>query len=148
MDYSLLGSSVHRISQARILELVTVSFFQGIFQTQGWNPSLLHWQADSLPLGHQGNPIWVFQESPSAFLPHTFCPNRPCVCVLSRSAVSDSFLTPWTVACQALLSMGFPRQENRSRLSFPSSGDLPDPGTKLASFALVGKFFTTEPPGQ
>ena len=29
---------------------------QGIFPTQGWNPHHLHWQADSLPLSHQGNP--------------------------------------------------------------------------------------------
>jgi len=39
------------------------------------------------------------------------------------------FVTLWTVACQAPLSMGFPRQEYRSELSFPSpGGDLPDPG--------------------
>ena len=35
--------------------------------------------------------------------------------------------TPWTVACQAPLSMGFSRQEYWSGLSFPSPGDLPDP---------------------
>ena len=39
--------------------------------------------------------------------------------------MSDSFVTPWTVACQAPLSMGFPRQEYRSGLPFPSLGDLP-----------------------
>ena len=38
--------------------------------------------------------------------------------------------TPWTVAHQALLSMGFSRQESWSGLSFPSPGDLPDPGIK------------------
>ena len=36
------------------------------------------------------------------------------------------FVTPWTVARKALLSMGFPRQEYRSELPFPSPGDLPD----------------------
>ena len=36
--------------------------------------------------------------------------------------------TPWTVAHQAPLSMGFPKQEYWSRLPFPSSGDLPNPG--------------------
>ena len=41
--------------------------------------------------------------------------------------MSDS-LIPWTVACQAPLSMGFPRQECWSGLPFPSPGDLPDPG--------------------
>ena len=41
-------------------------------------------------------------------------------------------VTPWTVACQALLSMGFPRQEYWSRLPFLPPGDLPDPGIKPA----------------
>ena len=38
------------------------------------------------------------------------------------------FVIPWTIAHQAPLSMGFPRQENWSRLPFPSPGDLPNPG--------------------
>ena len=41
--------------------------------------------------------------------------------------MSDS-ATPWTVACQAPLSMGFPRQEYWNGLPFPVPGDLPDPG--------------------
>ena len=56
------------------------------------------------------------------------------------------FVTPWTVAHQAPLSMGFPRQEYWSELPFPSPGDLPDPGIKpmsLVSPALAGRFFTT-----
>ena len=44
--------------------------------------------------------------------------------------------------------MGFPRQEYWSGLPFPSSGNLPNPGVKLASLALVGGFFTAEPPGK
>ena len=44
--------------------------------------------------------------------------------------------TPWTVACQAPLSVGFPRQEYWSGLPFPPPGDLPDPGIKSASPAL------------
>ena len=46
------------------------------------------------------------------------------------------FATPWTVAYQAPLSMGFPRQEYWSGLPFPSPGDLPDPGIKPRSLAL------------
>ena len=65
--------------------------------------------------------------------------------MLSRQVMSDSFVTPWTIACQAPLSMGFPRQEYWSRLPFPFSGDLPDPEIKPASPALAGEFFTTEP---
>ena len=50
MDCSPPGSSVHRIFQVRILEWGCHSLLQGIFLTEGSNPSLLHWQADSLPL--------------------------------------------------------------------------------------------------
>ena len=57
--------------------------------------------------------------------------------------------TPWTVARQACLSMGFPRQEYWSGLPFPPPGDLPDPGMEPmspASTALAGRFLTTVPP--
>ena len=50
-----------------------------------------------------------------------------------RLVVSNPFATPWTVAHQAPLSIGFPRQEFWSGLPFPSPGDLPDPGIKPAS---------------
>ena len=56
------------------------------------------------------------------------------------------FVTLWTVAHQALLSMGFSRQEYWSGLPCPPSGALPDPGIKPASLmspALAGRFFTT-----
>ena len=68
------------------------------------------------------------------------------VCVLSCSSHVQLFVTPWTVACQAPLSMGFSRQEYWSGLPCPPPGDLPDPGTEpvsLMSPALVGGFFTT-----
>ena len=57
-------------------------------------------------------------------------------------------MTPLTVAHQAPVSMGFPRQEYWSELPFPSPGDLPNPGIKPASSALADGFFTTEPPGK
>ena len=53
-----------------------------------------------------------------------------------------------TIVCQALLSLGFPRQEYWSELPFPSPGDLPDPGIESTSPALADRFFTTEPPGK
>ena len=56
------------------------------------------------------------------------------------------FVTPWTAAHQAPLSMGFPRQEYRSGLPCPPPGDLPDPEIKLKSLmspALAGRFLTT-----
>ena len=46
----------------------------------------------------------------------------------SRSVASASFVTSWTVAHQAPLSMGLSKQQYRSGLPFPSPGDLPDPG--------------------
>ena len=46
------------------------------------------------------------------------------------------FATPWTTACQAPLSMAFPRQEYWSRLPFPPPGDFPDPGIKPESPVL------------
>ena len=55
------------------------------------------------------------------------------------------FATPWTVACQTPLSMGFSRQEYWSGLSFPSLGDLPDPGIKRRSLALQADSLPSEP---
>ena len=60
------------------------------------------------------------------------------VCRRVRSVVSNSFATPWTVAHQAPLSMEFSRQEDWRGLSFPSPGDLSNPGTEPASPALAG----------
>ena len=56
-------------------------------------------------------------------------------------------VTPWTVARQAPLSIGFSRQEHWSALPGPPPGDLPDPGIELVSPALAGRVFTTAPPG-
>ena len=57
------------------------------------------------------------------------------------------FATPWTVAHQAPLSMKFSRQEYWSGLPFPSPGDPPNPGIKLASPALQDDSLPSEPPG-
>ena len=59
--------------------------------------------------------------------------------------------TPRTIALQASLSMGFPRQENWSGLLFLPLGDLPHPGIELVSLvspSWADRFFTTEPPGK
>ena len=53
-----------------------------------------------------------------------------------------------TGALQALLSMGFSRQEYWSGLPFPSPGKLPDPGIKPRSPALQGDCLPTEPLGK
>ena len=48
--------------------------------------------------------------------------------------------TPWTVTCQAPLSMGFSRQDYWSGLPFPSPEDLPNPGIEPRSPALQAVF--------
>ena len=68
-------------------------------------------------------------------------------CFSSLSLVAKSCLTlatPWTVACQAPLSMEFSRQEYWSGLPFPSPGDLPNPGIELGSPALQANSLPTE----
>ena len=79
-----------------------------------------------------------------------------CVCVCARAHTrtrAQSFLTvtPWTVAHQAPLFMGFSRQEYWSGSSCPPPGDLPQPGiepTSPASPAVAGGLFTTRPSGK
>ena len=53
-----------------------------------------------------------------------------------------TFVTPWTVACQAPLSMGFSRQEYWNGLPCPPAGDLPDPGVEPVSPTLEADFFS------
>ena len=54
-----------------------------------------------------------------------------------------TLMTPWTVACQAPLPMGFSQQEYWSALPFPSPGDLLDPGMEPKSSVMAGRFFFT-----
>ena len=60
-------------------------------------------------------------------------PVRRHVCVHALLGPALFRLAPWTVDCQAPLSMGLPRQEYWSGLPFPPPGGLPDPGTEPAS---------------
>ena len=73
-----------------------------------------------------------------------------CVHPQSRSH-AQLFVTPWTVALQAPLSMKFFGQEYWSELPFPPPGNFPCLGIRFASLAspaLAGKFFTTAPPAK
>ena len=68
------------------------------------------------------------------------------LCALFMLSHVQLFVTPWTIAHQAPLSMGFSGQEHWSGLPYSPSGDLPDPWTEPASLmspALAGRFFTT-----
>ena len=57
------------------------------------------------------------------------------------------FATPWTVAYQPSLSIGFSRQEYWSVVPLPSPGHLPDPGIEPRSSALQADALPSEPPG-
>ena len=79
-----------------------------------------------------------------------------CVCVRARVhawllSLVRLFVTPWTEAHQASLSMGFSGQEHWSGLPYPPPGDLPDPGIKPTSpmtLALQVDSLLTEPSGK
>ena len=55
--------------------------------------------------------------------------------------MSDSFATPWTIACQSPLYMGFPRQKYWGGYPCSPLKDLPNPGIKPGSSGLAGGFF-------
>ena len=67
-------------------------------------------------------------------------------CSVTQSCLT--LATSRTVAHQAPLSMGSPRQEHWSGLPFPSPGDLANPGTEPTSLAIAGRLFTSEPLGK
>ena len=67
-----------------------------------------------------------------------------CCCCCSVVQLCLTLASPRTVAHQALLSMGFPREGYWSGLPFPSPGDVSHPGIAPSSPALAGGFFTPE----
>ena len=72
-------------------------------------------------------------------------------CVAELLSCVRLFVTPWTVAHQAPVSMGFPRQEHWSGVLCPPPADLPDTGIDPKppmSPASTGGFFTTRPSGK
>ena len=115
----------------------SLSLLQGIFLIQKSNQGLLHCRQILYQLSYQGSP---------KIGRYLNCRQTACICVVSHVHL---FVTSWTIACQALLSMEFSRQEYWSALPFPPPGDLPKLGiepTSLASPALAGRFSTTAPP--
>ena len=133
MDCSPPGSSVHGIFQARILEWVAIPFSRGSSQRR--DQTLISY------IGRQILYHWATGEA------HIYIGTKVyvCACMLSRFS-HVLFATLWSIACQALLSMGFSRQEYWSGLPCPPPRDLRDPGIKLLSLmslALAGRSFTT-----
>ena len=72
----------------------------------------------------------------------TQCKILSCGGLAAKSCLT--LTTPWTVACQAPLSMGFSRQAYWSGLPCPSPGDLPNPGIETGSSALQADSLPTE----
>ena len=72
----------------------------------------------------------------------------PKVLFLAPCSITSDSATPWTVIHQAPPSMEFSRQEYWSGLSFPSPGDLPDPGIEPRSPMLQADALPSEPPGK
>ena len=71
-----------------------------------------------------------------------------CKCKVKSLSRVRLFATPWTVAYQTSPSMGLSRQEYWGALSFPSPGDLSDPGIEPRSPALQADALPSEPPGK
>ena len=71
--------------------------------------------------------------------------SKVCYCFVAKLCLT---VILWTVACQAPLSMRFPKQEYWSELPFPPPRDLPNPEIEPRSPVLAGRFFTTKPPGK
>ena len=80
MDYSLPGSSVHGILQARIVEWIAISLSRG---SSRLNLHLLHWQVDSLPLSHQESPRMAVV--PINFANLDKLHNLSCCCSVAQS---------------------------------------------------------------
>ena len=74
--------------------------------------------------------------------------NGYCCCGFSCLVVSRSFMSPWTIAHQAPLPMGFPRQKYWNELPFPFSRGSFWPRDQTGILCTAGRFFTTEPPGK
>ena len=133
MDCSPPGSSVHGILQTRMLEWVAISSPRDL-PNLGIQPGCPELKADSLP--------------PEPLRKPTISKERfKCIALISFY-FQPTFATIWTVAHQAPLSMGFSRQECWSGWPLPPPGELPIPGIEPKFSALVGRFFTTEPPGK
>ena len=91
--------------------------------------------------GRISTTLWKFGN----FLPQRFCGIINLCSLYERKRMSRSctwlFVTPWTLAHQAPLSVGFLRQEYWLGEPFPSPGDLPSPGKELGSFCIAGRLF-------
>ena len=91
----------------------------------------------------------VCSQHPGGFTKLVCCPCcLPCSCQCQSLSHVPPFVTPWTAARQAPLSMEFSRQEYWSGQPFPSPGDLCEPGIETQPPALWADSLFSEPPGK
>ena len=151
--FSPPSSSVHGILQARMLEWVAIPSSRGSFRPRDRTcisciaggfftvelPGRLHFLLSwSKCEDNMWSWFWWGKDKSGPFSgTSTLCP-----LLLFRNYVVSDSVTPWTVAHQACLCKGFPKQEYWSESPFPSPGDLPNPGIEPVSPALAGRFFT------
>ena len=138
MDCSPPGSSVHGISQAKILGWVAISFSRESSQPRDQTYVSL--------IGRQNLYHWATWGALYTFIIMQIKSESSTYLLLSYFSRVWFFATLWTIGCQVPLSLGFSRQEYWSGLPCVPPGDLPDPGiepTSLMSPELAGRFFTT-----
>ena len=95
--------------------------------------------------------VWLTLASPKSRRALAHSRHLTCACLLNRFSHVQLFVTPWTIAAQAPLSMGFSRQKCFSGLSCPPPGDLPNPRIEPrppVSPALHADSLSTELPGK
>ena len=89
--------------------------------------------------------LWQQSGPETMISPRSAHINLYCAACAKLLQLCPTLCSPWTVGCQAPLSMGFSRKEHWSGLSFPPPGDLPDSGTEHISPTspeVAGRFFT------
>ena len=114
-------------------------------QTQSQKTAYISWSSEHGYLKRRDSLFQFFWLLFCPLFPNINLYQNPVLCAQMLSHIR-LFATPWTVAHQAPLSMGFSRQKYWSGVPFPLPGDLPNPGIEPASFtspALAGRFFTT-----
>ena len=158
MDCNPVGCCVHRILQAKILEWVAISSLRGSSwpRDQTWVSCIASrfftvWTTREAPLyKHFNFDIYVQFEDVRheiySYITFHISGNIASL-MLSCSLLSDS-ATSWTVAHEAPLFMGYPRQEYWSGLPFPPPGNLPDPGIESVFPALQTDCLPSEPSGK
>ena len=139
-DYLLLNSKFSKIQRLQ----PTLLCYQFMGQKLGQGTAEINCPCSTM-YWESAEKTQTARESSGCLFTHL---SGTCVCM---SVTQSCPVTSWTAACQPPLFMGFSRQECWSGLSFPSPGDLSNPGIKPMSpavSALAGGFFTTEPLGK